>query len=226
MPPPRGAADRRVNETPPLVLVVDDDEDVRRSLSRLLRAEGYAVLAWGSAEDFLRDALPDRAACLLLDLRLPDVDGLGLLAAVRRQATPPPIVFLTGHGDIRTSVRAIRAGAFDFLEKPVEADRLVASVARAVTHDRETRAQRLAEADARARLDSLTPREREVCRLVAAGLANKAIASRLGIGVKTVKVHRGRVFQKLSVASLADLVRLVERLHPTSSTEASGEEPS
>ena len=212
MPRAHLAGDDGVSATRPLVLLVDDDEGVRRSLALLVRAAGYEVLVWGSATEFLRQTLPDRPACLVLDLRLPDLDGLDLLEALRERESPPPVIFLTGHGDIRTSVRAMRTGAFDFLEKPVEADALLGVIGRAVAHDRAARERLGIERAARARFDTLTAREVEVCRLVATGMPNKAIASQLGISIKTVKVHRGRVFQKLGVASLADLVRLAAAL--------------
>jgi two-component system, LuxR family, response regulator FixJ len=192
---------------PALVLLVEDDEDVRRSVVLLLRTAGYEARAWASASEFLAEPIDERANCLVLDLRLPDMDGLVLLEAVREKPDPPPAVFLTGHGDIRSSVRAIRTGAFDFLEKPVEPERLLDTVERAVAHDRAARERRAVDALTRARFASLTPRELQVCRLVAAGLPNKTIAAELRISIRTVKVHRARVFQKMGVGSLADLVR-------------------
>jgi FixJ family two-component response regulator len=197
---------------PPLVLIVDDDDDLRRALELLIRSAGYDVASFGSAEDFLRRPLPDRPACLLLDLRLPDIDGLALHETLQARNNPLPIVFLTGHGDVRTSVRAIRAGAIDFLEKPVEADQLLASIARAIVFDQERRHARDAQETVTARFARLSRRELEVCRLVAAGLPNKTIASQLGISLRTVKVHRGRVMQKLEAGSLAEVVRLVTLL--------------
>jgi FixJ family two-component response regulator len=193
-------------------VVVDDDDDVRRALARLLRAAGYEVLTYGSAAEFLQQALHERPTCLVLDLRMPDTDGMALHEALQNQGRDLPIVFLTGHGDIRTSVRAIRTGAIDFLEKPVEDDRLLEAVGRAIAHEEARRSRNSERAAAIALMATLTPREREVCCLAARGMPNNAIASQLGISLKTVKVHRGRVMQKTGVASLADLVRLVELL--------------
>jgi FixJ family two-component response regulator len=197
---------------PPLVFIVDDDEDMRRALAVLIRSGGYEVAALGSAEAFLQQAVPDRPACLVLDLRLPEIDGMALHQVMQARGGSLPIVFLTGHGDVRTSVRAMRAGAIDFLEKPVEADRLFASIARAIAFDQERRGARESEQAVAARFARLSPRELQVCHLMAAGLPSKVIAERLGISLRTVKVHRGRVMQKLEAGSLADVVRLVEVL--------------
>lgn len=196
----------------PLVFIVDDDEDMRRALALLVRTAGNDVVALGSAEEFLQQPVPDRPACLVLDLRLPEIDGMALHERLQARDNPLPIVFLTGHGDVRTSVQAIRAGAIDFLEKPVEADRLLGSIARAIAFDRERRQARDVLAAAAARFARLSPRELEVCHLMTAGLPNKTIATKLGISLRTVKVHRGRVMQKLEAGSLADVVRLVELL--------------
>lgn len=195
---------------PPLVFLVDDDEDMRKALGLLVRSAGYDVVALGSAEEFLAQAAPDGPACLVLDLRLPEIDGMALHEILQARDASLPIVFLTGHGDVRTSVRAIRAGAIDFLEKPVEADQLLAAIARALAFDEERRAARESQQALGARFARLSPREAEVCHLMAAGLPNKVIAAKLGISLRTVKVHRGRVMQKLEAASLADVVRLVE----------------
>jgi FixJ family two-component response regulator len=194
----------------PLVFIVDDDEELRKALALLVGSAGYEVVALGSAQEFLAQPAPDRPACVVLDLRLPEIDGMALHETLQARGNRLPIVFLTGHGDVRTSVRAIRAGAIDFLEKPVEADQLLATISRAIAFDRDSRRARESRQEVEARFARLSPREAEVCHLIAAGLPNKVIAEKLGISLRTVKVHRGRVMQKLEAGSLADVVRLVE----------------
>jgi FixJ family two-component response regulator len=199
----------------PRVFVVDDDTSVRKAVSRLLGAHGFAVESFASAKDFMaRGDLPDGSSCLVLDVRMPELDGLGLQERIGRAGLDVAIVFLTGHGDVPTTVRAMKAGAVDFLEKPFEADDLVAAVRRALAVSARTRAARTERGHLEARLGVLTPREREVLALVASGLTNKVIAERLGTTEKTIKVHRGRVMAKMGAPSLAELVRMVEKLGP------------
>jgi len=205
-----------MTETGPTVFVVDDDPSVLRSLDRLLRSAGYAVEAYASPRAFLervQRAPLDGAGCVVLDLRMPDLGGIELQEELAQYGCLLPIVFLTGHGDVSSSVRAMKAGAVDFLTKPCDDTDLIAAVERALARDAEARAAREEKRALQERFEALTPREREVCLLVAQGLLNKQIAAELGTAEKTVKVHRGRVMEKLGVESLAELVRLVDRLH-------------
>lgn len=195
------------------VFVVDDDPSVLRSLERLLRAAEYAVETYASPRAYLESAPVDRPGCVVVDLRMPDLSGLDLQEELSRRGFALPLIFLTGHGDVPSSVRAMKAGAIDFLSKPCEDTDLIAAVERALSRDAEARAARAEKEVIRVRFESLTPREREVCVLVARGLPNKQIAAELGAAEKTVKVHRGRVMEKLGADSVAALVRLVDRLH-------------
>ncbi len=196
----------------PLVIVVDDDASVRRALERLLRTAALAVEAYASADALLAAELPDRPTCLILDVRMPGCDGFAVQDHFVRAGRDVAIVFLTGHGDVPSSVRAFKAGAVDFLEKPFAPEDLLAAVERALDVDRRRRAAR-GERDALATcLSELTPREREVMALVAAGMPNKLVADRLAITEQTVKVHRGRVMTKMRAPSLADLVRMADKL--------------
>ena len=198
--------------TGPTVLVVDDDPSVLRGLERLLRAAGYVVEGYASPRAFLERAPWDRPGCAVVDLRMPEMGGIELQEELARRGCALPIVFLIGHGDVSSSVRAMKRGAIDFLTKPCDDTDLIAAVERALARDAEGRAAREEQQAVRARFEVLTPREREVCLLVARGLPNKRIAAELGTAEKTVKVHRGRVMEKLGVESLAELVRLVDRL--------------
>ena len=193
------------------VFLVDDEPELTRALARLLQAEGYVVRPFNSAADFLATVAPTDAGCVVLDLAMPGLDGLALQ---QRLAGLPAlaVVFLSGHGDIPTSVRAIKAGAVDFLTKPVKRDDLVRAVRASLDVARAQAAAMRADAGARARLARLTPREREVFEHVIAGRLNKLIADRLGTSEHTVKVHRGRVMEKLGADSVADLVRLAQQL--------------
>lgn len=188
----------------PVVYVVDDDPSFSRALSRRLEAEGFQVVAFDSAEAFL-SALTDGPGCVVLDLRMPGAGGLDVQEALARRPDPLPVVFLTGHGDVHSSVRAMKAGAVDFLTKPVTGDELVEAVRRAIAVDESARASRRQVRDLRARYERLTPREREVFALVARGLLTKQIAGELGTAERTVKAHRARVMEKMGVQSVAEL---------------------
>lgn len=192
------------------VYVVDDDPEVRDALDRLFRSFRVPVRTFASAEAFLSDAPSDPSGCLILDIRMPGVSGLDLQAALATWAYVPPIVFLTGHGTVSTSVRALKAGAADFLQKPVEEDALMAAVEAAFAQDREAHAAHAQQIAAQERLATLTPREREILHHVVAGKPNKQIAFELGKSEQTVKIHRGRVMQKTGIDSLPDLVRLAQ----------------
>jgi FixJ family two-component response regulator len=194
------------------VYVVDDDASVRTGLGRLLRAAGYAVEAFDSAETFLaRGQRGDQLACLVLDVHMPGLDGLALQAQLSARQASLPIVFLTGVGDIPMSVAAMKQGACDFLTKPVDETVLLAAIRQALARQRADLADTLVVNALRARLMSLTPREWEVLRWIIGGARNKQIAAQLGIAEKTVKIHRGRVMEKLGVGSVAELVSLCQQ---------------
>ena len=194
-----------------VVFVVDDDSRVRDALTTLLASAGLEVAAFASATAFLEADKPDTPACLLLDLDLPDISGLELQKELlERQA--PPIVFLTGHGDIPSSVKAMKAGAVEFLSKPVGDDELLTAIDAAIALDRTARSQRAELSELKRRYERLTPREREVLPYVVAGLANKVTASELGTSVVTIAIHRGHIMQKMGARSLAELVRLADKL--------------
>ena len=197
-----------------VVYVVDDDESMCRALSRLMRSVGLEVRTFPSAQAFLEHPAPDRPACLVLDVRLPGPSGLDLQSALSQAQRDLPIVFITGHGTVPTSVRAMKGGAVDFLEKPFHDQELLDCVQRALQRSREARADRAERAEIEGCLRALTPRERDVLMLVVVGMLNKQIADKLGIAEKTIKVHRGRVMQKMQANSVADLVRMTERLGP------------
>jgi FixJ family two-component response regulator len=194
------------------VFIVDDDLSVRRGLSRLVRSAGYEVEAFSSAQGFLASAWRAKAGCLVLDVHLPGLSGVDLQSELTRAGDAPPIVFITGLGDIPTSVRAMKQGAVDFLTKPFEAQVLLDAVAQALAKGVQTRDWRAQEEAVKALLEKLTPREREVFDGVVRGLLNKQIALELGTAEKTVKVHRGRVMKKLGATSVAELVRMAEQV--------------
>jgi len=198
---------------PKLVHVVDDDASFRNSVGRLLRACGYDVAVYESAEELLQQ-LPEAAgpSCILLDVRIPGVSGPELQDRLARLGSTLPIVFLTGHGDIETSVQAIKAGAEDFLTKPVAKDKLLDAIERAIARHQAAREQHDRLNTLRAKVARLTPRERQVFDLVVRGRMNKQIAHELGTTERTVKAHRQRVMEKLQVESLAQLVSMAERL--------------
>jgi FixJ family two-component response regulator len=196
----------------PTVFVVDDDASVRGALARLLHSAGYQTETFASAEGFLAQSRFDAPGCILLDVRMPGLNGLELqqaLAAANRQL---PIVFITGHGDVPMSVRAMKAGAEDFLPKPFDDGELLKAVARALNKSQREQNERTEVAEIRRRLSSLTPREREVLCHVVAGQLNKQIAADLSIAEKTIKVHRGRVMEKMGASSLAGLVAMTGRI--------------
>lgn len=196
----------------PTVFIVDDDPSVLKSLKRLLQSAGWKAATFESADEFLGAHDADAHGCLLLDMSMPGHDGLELQRRLREMGSSLPVVFLTGHGDVPSSVTAMRAGAVNFLSKPVNDEALLASVAEAVQIDRAARRDNADVAVAHERLTTLTARERQVLERVVAGRLNKQIADELGTGVKTIKVHRARVMQKMDSKSLAQLARLVERM--------------
>jgi len=195
-----------------VVYVVDDDESVRRSLVRLLRSVGLEAVAFPSASAFLEREVADRPSCLILDLRLRGPSGLDLQAELGGKQQSIPIIFITGHGTVPASVRAMKGGALDFLEKPFDDGELLESVQRALARSRDAHTEH-AERDAiQHRLETLTPRERQVMGLVVRGMLNKQIAADLGAAEKTIKIHRGRVMKKMQADSVANLVRMAQRL--------------
>lgn len=205
-----------------IVFIVDDDVRIREALIELLDSHGIRAVAYGSAGDYVRADKPDRPASLILDVELPDINGLDLQKQIAN-GIHPPIIFITGHGDIPSSVRAIKHGAVDFLTKPFSDEDLMAAVHAAIAQDKEKRAER-AELDIlRQRYLDLTPRERDVLPLVVSGLLNKQAAAELGISEVTLQIHRRNVMQKMRAASLADLVRIAERLEiPVTHSRRSG----
>jgi FixJ family two-component response regulator len=201
----------------PILLVVDDDESVRRALSRLLTAAGYAVETFATAADLLDREPLTVAGCLILDVNLPGQSGLELHDLLRSTGMEKATIFISGEDNVSSSIRAMKSGAIDFLTKPIDADELLPAVERAIARDRAIRSVDAELSVLRRRAARLTPREREVCALVASGRLNKQIAAVLGTSAKTVKVHRARVMTKLEVGSLPELVRVADRLglrHP------------
>lgn len=195
-----------------VVHVVDDDESLRAALQRQLSAAGYQVRVYASAGEFLLAPPIDTPGCLLLDLAMPGPSGLDLQSALERHGVRLPVIFLTGHGDVATGVKAMKAGAVDFLTKPVERNTLLTAISQALRADAAQRASRNAAAEMRARFAELTPREREVFELVVAGQLNKQIAAQLGIGERTVKAQRAQVMAKLGAANAAELGRMAAAL--------------
>jgi FixJ family two-component response regulator len=200
-----------------IVYVVDDDASFRKAVSRLLRTAGLEVEALASAREFLEHPMADRPSCLILDVRMPGPSGMDLQAALQEARRDIPIVFMTGHGDVSTSVRAMKSGAVDFLEKPFRAPELLACVQRGLARSEQSRVERAERAAIERRFATLTSRERDVMWLVVTGLLNKQIAGELGIAEKTVKIHRGQVMQKMEAGSVAELVPMTQKLGPPGS---------
>jgi FixJ family two-component response regulator len=194
-----------------MVYIIDDEPSVRRGLSRLLRSAGFQTESFSSSEAFLELEEFQSPACLLVDLQMPGLSGLDLQARIAARSPVPSIVFLTGHGNVGSSVRAMKSGAVDFLEKPVDQDKLLEAVRTALEVDREKQAEHLQAQEILQRVELLTPREKEVFLLVITGIPNKAIAMELGTSEKTIKVHRGRVMTKMQAQSLAELVWTASR---------------
>ena len=196
----------------PTVFVVDDDPLIRNGVRSLIGSVGLGVLTFGSAREFLLSARPDAPACMVLDVRLPDLSGLDLQRELRELDIHIPIIFITGHGDIPMTVEAMKAGATEFLTKPFRGQDLLDAVQRAIARDRDARQERAEIAELRKCFDTLSPKEREVLRMVVSGLLNKQIAAELGISELTVKTHRAHIMEKMRADSLASLVRITERL--------------
>jgi FixJ family two-component response regulator len=196
----------------PIVYVIDDDESMRRGLTNLFESVGLRVEVFGSAPELLQRKLPDVPSCLVLDIRLPGMSGLDFQTLLEKAAIHIPIVFMTGHGDIPMSVKAMKAGAADFLTKPFRQQEMLDAVTAAIERDRKRRKDEKIVSNAQGLYETLTPRERDVLALVSAGLMNKQIAAELGIAQITVKIHRGRVMKKMGTRSLADLLRAAEML--------------
>ena len=199
-------------EVTPVVYVVDDDEELRLALDNLFRSVGLQARLFGSAAEFLKAGPGDAPGCLVLDIRLPGVSGLEFQGQLARTGIDLPIVFMTGHGDVPMSVRAMKAGAVDFLTKPYRDQDMLDAVSSAIEADRQRRAAAEAGRDVRARFESLSPREREVMTLVTRGLMNKQVAGELGLSEITVKLYRAQAMRKMGADTLADLVRMAEHL--------------
>jgi FixJ family two-component response regulator len=201
-----------MSDEQPTVFVIDDDPSVREALQGLIRTVGLDVRTFASAADFLAAERPDNPSCLVLDVRLPGLSGLDFQNELAKSDAKFPIIFISGHGDIPMSVRAIKAGAIEFLTKPFRDQDLLDAVQQGIERDRTRRREAAASVDLRERLATLTAREREVMTLVATGLLNKQIAAQLDVSEVTVKVHRSNVMRKMGARSLADLVRMTDRL--------------
>jgi FixJ family two-component response regulator len=196
----------------PIVFVIDDDASMRRALTNLFQSVGLGVQVFGSAPEMLQSKLADVASCLVLDIRLPVLSGLDFQTELAKANIHIPIIFMTGHGDIPMTVRAMKGGAVDFLTKPFRDQDMLDAVVKAIERDRKRREAEKIVANVQALFETLTPREREVLALVASGLMNKQIAAEIGLAEITVKIHRGHITKKMGARSLADLIRMAETL--------------
>ncbi len=207
-----------MSDPDPIVFVIDDDASIRDAVKRLIASVGLRVETFGSTREFLGSKRPEAPACLVLDVRLPDVSGLDFQRDLSSASIHIPIIFITGHADVPMTVRAMKAGAVEFLTKPFRGQELLDAVQDAIAKDRLARSEQAQMTGLRARYDSLTAREKEVLSLVASGLLNKQIGAELGTSELTIKTHRGRVMQKMEAESLADLVRMFEKLKASGAT--------
>ena len=215
-----------MTEAPPIVFVVDDEPSVRRAIKRLVGSEGLQVELFGSAQEFLQGWRPDAPSCLVLDISLPGINGLDFQRQLTKTGIRIPIIFITGHGDIPMTVRAMKAGAVEFLTKPFLGENLLDAIQVALERDRTRRQQESEIAALWERFESLTPREREILPLVVSGRPNKQIAAELGTSEITIKVHRGSIMRKMQAEYLADLVRMAGRLRLPAGQFSSSHTPS
>ena len=206
-----------MKETKPTIFIVDDDPSVRESTELMLKSVGFNVKTFVSAQDFLKANLQEDLGCLILDVRMPGISGLDLQEKLVSAKTPLPVIFITGHGTVPMSVRAMKAGAVDFLQKPFEEQDLLDAINRAITQQRERKSKKDEADKLQQRLKALTSREHEVFSLLVTGMANKEIAYKLGTSERTVKAHRAQIMEKMNAGSLADLIRFAEKLktHPS-----------
>ena len=206
-----------MKETKPTIFIVDDDPSVRESTELMLKSVGFNVKTFVSAQDFLKANLQEDLGCLILDVRMPGISGLDLQEKLVSAKTPLPVIFITGHGTVPMSVRAMKAGAVDFLQKPFEEQDLLDAINRAITQQRERKSKKDEADKLQQRLKALTSREYEVFSLLVTGMANKEIAHKLGTSERTVKAHRAQIMEKMNAGSLADLIHFAEKLktHPS-----------